>query len=300
MTEHALVFDIKRFAVHDGSGIRTTVFFKGCGMRCRWCQNPEGLNSEQQVVWLKNRCIHCGSCAAHALTGQMDYTNGVPVFHRDYDGDYDNLIRICPTGAICYDSRWYTVDELLAEIRKDEVFYHYGGGVTFSGGEPLLQGNFLIHCLQECRREGIHTAIETALFADPVILKGAAPYIDSFFTDFKCADPIRHKEITGTDNHLILENLSWILQNITVPITVRTPLIPGYTATKDNIAAIARFIAQHNPNAVYELLNYNELAPAKYEMTGLLYEPGERRRFTETEMEEFRHTARENGVYNVI
>ena len=295
----ALVFDIKRFAVHDGSGIRTTVFFKGCGMRCRWCQNPEGLEPKQNAVWLENTCLHCGTCAANALPGQMEFTDGSPRLNHAYAGSFDHLIHACPSGAIRYDSRYYTAEELMAEIRKDEVFFRHGGGVTFSGGEPLLHGAVLVECLKRCREEGIRTAIESALYADTETLKQVIPLVDEFFADFKCADPDRHREITGVSNERIKEHLKLVLHEAS-NVTIRTPLIPDYTASVENISAIAAFLAEQKPDVHYELLNYNELAPAKYPMTGRVYEPGQKKRFSEAEMENFRNAARSKGLTNVI
>ena len=298
--EKGLVFDIKRFAVHDGAGIRTTVFFKGCGMRCRWCQNPEGLTQMRQVIWLEHQCTHCASCRDSAEEGQLEFADGSPKLNRKYSGSFDNLIHACPSGAIRYDSTWYTAEELIKEIEKDRVFYRGSGGVTFSGGEPLLHGDFLIECLKRCRERGINTAIESALYADNKIVQAAAQYLDAWIVDYKCSDDRLHQRITGADPSLIKTNLAWILHNADVPVTVRTPLIPGYTADVENIRGIASFIAAHNPDVNYELLNYNELAPAKYEMTGRVYEPGERSRFSETEMEQFRIAARSAGLMHVI
>ena len=298
--EQALVFDIKRFAVHDGSGIRTTVFFKGCNMRCRWCQNPEGLEPVRHAVWLENRCLHCGTCMKERVPGQLEEKEGRIIPNRSYDGDFDRLVHDCPTGALCYDSRIYTTEELMNEIRRDEVFFRHGGGVTFSGGEPLLHWKAMKEVLQMCREADIKTAIETALFADPEAVREVLPLLDEVFADFKCRDDNRHREITGVSNVLIMCNLEYVLQNAKGKVTVRTPLIPGYTASHENIAGIASFLAALRPDVTYELLNYNELAPAKYKLTGMIYEPGERKRFSDAEMEKFRSTARENGLRNVI
>ena len=295
-----LVFDIKRFAVHDGPGIRTTVFFKGCGMRCRWCQNPEGLEPVRHAVWLEHRCLHCGTCLKEALPGQLEQCGERIRVNRTDTENWDSLIHACPSGALCYDSRYYTPEELMREIRKDEVFFRYGGGVTFSGGEPLLQGERLKELLEMCRAAGIKTAVETALYADPKILADILPLTDEVFADFKCRDETLHRKITGVSNRRILENLAVVLQKAEGNVTVRTPMIPGYTASHENVAAIASFLRMYRPEVPYELLNYNDLAPAKYKLTGMAYEPGTRKRFSEEEMEAFRITARENGLQTVI
>ena len=156
----ALVFDIKRFAVHDGHGLRTTVFFKGCPLRCRWCQNPEGLETTRQVLYFKTKCIHCRYC--QQFNEHIDYRDR-PYF-KENQNDFTDVIKACPSGAIQYDSKEYDLDDLLSKIKEDEVFYKHGGGVTFSGGEPFMQGNFLIEILKRCKEEKIHTAIETSFY----------------------------------------------------------------------------------------------------------------------------------------
>ena len=147
----ALVFDIKRFAIHDGSGLRTTIFFKGCPLRCLWCQNPEGLNTQRQVIYFKNKCIHCRCC--QQFKEQINYQNDRPYFQNHQD--FDQVIKTCPSGAIQYDSQEYTLDKLMNKIKEDEVFFQHGGGVTFSGGEPFMQGEFLIEILKRCQKEKI-------------------------------------------------------------------------------------------------------------------------------------------------
>lgn len=297
----ALVFDIKRFAVHDGDGIRTTVFFKGCPLRCKWCQNPEGLRAARQPVYLKNQCIHCGRCKAAARPGQLEWKDGAPVLNHQYPGHFDEVVYACPAAAIRYDSTPYDLDTLMEKIREDAVFFK-SGGVTFSGGEPFLQGHFLEDILKRCKAEGFHTAIESSFFADPTLVKACAPYLDRIFADIKILDPAGHRHATGRDNTQILENIAWLLDSPEHrdKVIIRTPLIPGYTATKENIGGIARWISGHYPGVKYELLNYNPLASAKYEMTGQDYSLPPHPMFTGDEMNAFRQTARDNGVMNLI
>lgn len=298
----ALVFDIKRFAVHDGDGIRTTVFFKGCPLRCKWCQNPEGLKAARQPVYLKNQCIHCGLCRAAAHNGQLDWVDGGPVLNHQYPGNFDAIVDICPAAAIRYDSTPYDLDSLMEKIREDAVFFKSGGGITFSGGEPFLQGHFLEQILKCCKAEGFHTAVESSFFADPQLVKLCAPYLDRIFADVKILDADLHREATGHDNQVILENIAWLLNSPEHrdKVIIRTPLIPGYTATKENIGAIARWISGQYPDVKYELLNYNPLASAKYEMTGQDYSLPDHAMYTAAEMEDFRQTARDNGIRNLI
>lgn len=302
ISETGLVFDIKRFAVHDGDGIRTTVFLKGCPLRCRWCQNPEGLEPERSILYLKSRCMHCGCCRRAAVHKEVGWNENGPVPDRSFRGSFENVIRACPTGALTYDSESYTLEALMDRIRADRVFYRENGGVTFSGGEPLLQGEFLLEVLKRCRKEGIQTAVETSLYVNPETLRKVIPFLDRIFADVKILDGKRHEELTGRGNGRILENVRLLLESqARERVIIRTPLIPNMTASEENIRGIAAFIAGIDPDVRYELLNYNVLAPAKYEMTGRTYglETG-LKQFREEEMERFRHAAEEGGVVHLI
>lgn len=301
-TNEAYVFDIKRFAVHDGDGIRTTVFFKGCPLRCKWCQNPEGLEARPQPVYLKNQCIHCGICNRLKHKGQLEWDGVGPVLNHAWPGGFDEIVDACPSAAIRYDSQVYDVEALMEKIREDEVFFKGRGGVTFSGGEPFLQGHFLEEILKRAKAEGLHTAIESCFFADPALVKSCAPYLDRIFADVKILDPTKHQEATGRDNARILENIAWLLnsEEHRDKVIIRTPLIPGYTASEENIAAISSWISRHYPDVKYELLNYNPLASSKYEMTGKEYPLPAYKMFTADQMEAFRTIAREHGVKHLV
>lgn len=298
-TSKALVFDIKRFAVHDGDGLRTTVFFKGCPLRCKWCQNPEGLDPKREPIYMKSQCIKCGYCLKNSMNEQVTWKDG-PVFDRK-KGNYDKIVDGCPSGAICYDSKYYTLDELLEKIKSDEVFFRHNGGVTFSGGEPFMQGKFLIDILKACKKEGINTAIESSFFTDLELVKEAAQYLDRIFADMKVFDEDNHKEATNQSNEKIKENIQWLLQSEHKDkVIIRTPLIPGYTANKENIAKISSWISNLYPDVKYELLNYNPLAESKYEMTGRTFSLPHYKVFTKQEMDGFKACARENGIKNLI
>ena len=300
-SEKLLVFDIKRFAVHDGDGIRTTVFLKGCGLRCQWCQNPEGLEKKRDVLYLKNKCIHCQLCRKAALSDQLTWKEDHPVINHSYRGNQDNIVDICPSGALHYDSEWYTPDELMKEIHKDEAFFRHGGGITFSGGEPLLAGDALITVLKQCQKEGIHTAIETALYVPEETIRKAAPYLDQMYCDMKIFDPLTHQKLTGRDPSLIRKNLKWLLTSEHASkVTVRTPLIPGMTDSPENIYDITSWISHLYPEVKYEMLNYNELASAKYPMTGRTYLPGSLKKLSEKQLDSLRQTAMNAGIHNLL
>lgn len=299
-TSKGLVFDIKRFAIHDGAGLRTTIFFKGCPLRCKWCQNPEGLKSKKQPIYFENHCIHCQLCQKASQLGEVVYQNDRPYFKQG--ANMDPIIQACPADAIRYDAREYTLEEIMEEIKKDEVFFRQRGGVTISGGEPFLQFDFVIELLKACKKAGIHTAIESSFYTSKEKVNGVLPYLDQIFCDLKEMDPAKHIEFTQVDNQPILENIRRLLESDKKEqVIIRTPLIPGYNGTKENIAAISRFLASIYPEVQYELLNYNPLASAKYAFYDFDYEIKEPiQPFTRAEMNEFRAVARQNGIKNIV
>lgn len=301
-TSKALVFDIKRFAIHDGHGLRTTVFFKGCPLRCKWCQNPEGLTSKRRLLYLKNNCIHCQRCRQIAKPGQMEYVNEQPHFNFNYDGSFDNLIKYCPSGAIRYDSQEYDVASLIEKIKADKVFFRDDGGVTFSGGEPLMQGEFLVEILKRCKEEGIHTAIETTLFGSWELIEKILPYLDLIYVDLKIYDEKKHQEYTNVSSKMIKEHIKYILESKHKDkVIIRTPLIPQMSATDDNIINITTFLINIYPEVKYELLNYNPLASSKYELVDLEYGVDKQyKMFTKEQMQHFYDLVYQIGLKNLI
>lgn len=301
-TSKGLIFDIKRFALHDGEGVRTTVFLKGCPLKCQWCQNPEGIESIRLPVFLASECISCGLCAQHATKGQLGYHHGRPYLNYDYQGSFANVIDICPSRALRYDSFYTSIDELVAMICQDQVFFNHGGGVTFSGGEPLQQFEFLKAVLDRCQQLGINTAIETTFIAKWNQIEAILPLVDQVFVDLKLFDETMHLHYTGGSVALIKQNLT---RALTGPyrdrIVVRTPLIPGITATTKNLEAIAKFLLALDPDVKYELLNYNYLASSKYRRYGREYLLDENLdRFSKDQMENFRAIAQNQGISNII
>lgn len=297
-TSEALVFDLKRFAVHDGAGIRTTVFLKGCPLRCVWCQNPEGLEARRQPVFLKKQCIGCRSC----LKAQdMDW-NGGPMLDHSGRTDYSLAMEACPAAAIRWDSKKYSLDDLFEEMLKDQVFFRQGGGITFSGGEPLMQADAVKELARRAREAGIHTAIESSFFCDNAKVREVLPYMDQIFCDCKLLDEQEHERYTGVSNKVILENIAWMLSqpSLRERVTVRTPLIPGITATDENIKAVCSYVSGLFPGVKYELLNYNPLASAKYEMTGRTWTLDKLKPFSKEEMAHFEKAAGEAGIVNLI
>lgn len=245
------VFDIKEFTVHDGPGSRITVFLKGCPLRCRWCHNPEGLSAAPQLMVQKNGCTGCGACFA-------------PCEHPACQ-PFGRCLHACPNGLLkCSGQEWESAD-LAAHLQKHQSFFAMtGGGITLSGGEPLMQADFVCDLVD--RLEGIHTALQTSGYADPAVYRRVVDRFDYILQDIKLVDSALHRRYTGVDNALILQNIAY-LKASKKQFVFRMPMIPGITDTPENIAA-AKELAGGYP---LEFLDYNPLAGAKYEMLGMTY-----------------------------
>lgn len=259
----ANIFDVKRFGVNDGDGIRTVLFIKGCPLQCKWCHNPEGISSDINLWRMTGRCVNCGSCIAAFSRGALTADDkGISIDDKKCNlcGD---CVNACPTGAMLPDSESMSVDEAIEEIERDKVFYGENGGVTLSGGECTASPEFSLAVLKSCRERGIHTAIETCLHAPPGVMREFAENTGSIIADIKLIDPQRHKEATGIDNALILRNFEYLAKN-KKDLLVRIPLIPGYTADEENISGIAEYIASINTDIPVELINFNPMCTGKY------------------------------------
>lgn len=264
-----MIFNIQKCSIHDGSGLRTLVFFKGCPLRCPWCANPESQSYECDIVEYLSKCIGCGMCRKRC-----------PVSAIGEDGriDRERCLKNCTACTdICYAEarrnvgKTYSIDELFEEIKKDKVFYDIkGGGVTFSGGEPLTHGKYLEQIARKCRENRINVCVESCGCSKFESFEGALPYIDAMFLDIKLIDSEKHKEITGFGNEQILENIRRISE-YGIPITIRTPVVPGYTDSPENIAGIARFVSTLPSVSEYELLVYHNLGESKYGALGRDY-----------------------------
>lgn len=291
----ARISDIQKFSLHDGPGIRTTVFFKGCNMRCVWCHNPETYSARPDLMFWQSKCIGCGACYLACRTGALEKKDG-----RRYDPE--KCIRcgacaeVCAPQALKMVGRTMSVEAVMETILRDRDYYaSSGGGVTLSGGEVLLQAEFAAQLLKACKEHGLSTAIETNLSLPFAKLELLLPYLDRIYCDLKIMDDAKHIRFTGLSNRIVLENLEKLKQT-DIPITVRTPIIPGFTDDEENIAAIAGWLHDHARVEQYELLNYNPLAEAKCEELGIPYTPGRLQRKTRADMAKLASAAGKAGI----
>lgn len=262
------IFDIKPFAVHDGPGIRTTVFMKGCSLRCCWCHNPEAISSMPEVGFHPQRCIACEMCVeACRYDAQKSDADG-RTFNRALCTACGACVEACPTDALVYHGRTMTVEEVMEEISKDAVYYrHSGGGVTVSGGEPLLQEAFVVALLEACREEGLHTAVDTCGQVQWQAFERVMALTDLFLYDVKHATADRHRELTGTANDRILENLRK-LNDAGAPIEVRYPVVPDVNDDRACVEGIGKALEGMQSVQAIRLLAYHDLAGSKYASVG--------------------------------
>ena len=266
-----MIFNIQKCSVHDGDGLRTLVFFKGCPLRCPWCSNPESQSYEKEIMESQVRCIGCGACETVCPQSAISKTEEGFLINRDLCTQCFRCTDRCYAESKRVVGEDYSVEALYKEIAKDRVYYAmYGGGVTFSGGEPLTHPAFLREIAKKCRENDINVAVESCGYGTYDAFKEALPYINSMFLDIKHIDTDIHKTLTGVGNELILGNIKAIA-DFGIPITIRTPLIPGLNDTAKNIQGIATFLSPL-PNVVaYELLPYHSFGESKYKALGIPY-----------------------------
>ena len=291
------IFEIKRFAVHDGPGIRSTLFLKGCPLRCPWCQNPEGMRREIRLWHRPADCLLCGSCAAACPNGALQLDERVHV-DQARCRCCGKCVDACPVGAMSLDGREISSADAAEMLMEDRVFFHDGGGVTLSGGEVFAQWRFALDILERCKAEGADTAIESCMFVSPEVLERFISVVDHFIMDIKYMDPETHRRVLGTDNGVILENHARLMAR-GADVLVRTPLIPGYTATAENIRAIAHYLANADPDAKYELLNFNPLCRSKYAALERDY-PVAGAALPAAEMDGYYDILRQEGIRHII
>ncbi|MBS7614331.1 glycyl-radical enzyme activating protein [Candidatus Bathyarchaeota archaeon] len=270
-TAKGTIFDIQRFSVHDGPGIRTTIFLKGCTLRCFWCQNPEGIHLKPEVMFYPDRCIYCGNCLLACPNKAHVVKEDAHVFLREKCTACGKCAQTCYAGALVLVGREMTVDEVVDEVLRDKVFYETsGGGVTLSGGDPIVQYSFSRALLKKCKKVGLHTAIETAANCQWKILASLLPMLDLVMMDIKHVDSEKHKKATGVSNKIILNN-AVRLSKTKKPLILRVPIIPGFNDTKSEVEAIAEFVKEFSNLEYLELLPFHRLGEGKYKALGLEY-----------------------------
>lgn len=270
-----MIYNIQRFSLHDGPGIRTTVFLKGCPLRCAWCHNPESQRIRPQLSLFESRCLRCGQCFALCPCHQL--ADGAHTVDFQACTACGRCVDGCAAGALEILGRETTAEEAAEEALRDLPFYQTsGGGVTLSGGEPTMQADFAAELLARVRAAGVHTALETCGHAPWTSFGKLLTHLDMILYDVKQMDGDKHKAYTGVDNGLILDNLRRLCsRDVHAEIVVRTPVIPGYNDQPENFAALADFLKGMERIPRVELLPYNELAGSKYPRLGMTYSPGE-------------------------
>lgn len=259
----AMISDIKRFAVHDGDGIRTTVFLKGCPLKCVWCHNPESIDFKPQLAYYENKCISCGECVFVCPSGAHKITQEGHIFERDLCVACGKCEISCLGQALKFYGKEMTVDELLPILLEDKDFYETsGGGVTLSGGECLMQADFCAELLQMLKKEGINTAVDTCGYVPKESIDKVLPYTDTFLYDIKAIDENVHIKCTGKSNRLILENIKYI-DSLDKSIEVRIPYVPNYN--DNQIKQIADFLKGLKNSIKVRILPYHNYAGSKYE-----------------------------------
>ena len=266
-----LVFNLQRYSIHDGPGIRTTVFLKGCPLCCAWCHNPEGMSPRPEIVVVESRCAGCGECRRACPFGVSLGGEGALPTHHEQCQLCGACVEACPTGARQMIGRTMNVPEVLQEILKDRLFYESsGGGVTFSGGEPLLQPHFLCALLEACRTHRLHTALDTTGFGCTEHLLAAAALSDLVLYDLKVFDETRHRTLTGVSNRGIRENLK-ALDRVHRNVWIRLPVVPGFNDDLAELKQIAEFVAGLRSVTLVNLLPFHRTALHKWQRLGLVH-----------------------------
>ena len=300
----ATIFQIQKFSTEDGPGIRTTVFFKQCPLKCVWCHNPESIPKESQLEWFKHKCIGCKTCIETCSEAALIFLEEGLEIDREKCTGCGDCAEECPSGALHLLGEEWGINDLFYEIEKDKTYYiESKGGITVSGGEPTSQPNFILNFLKKCKENEISTALDTCGYANPNIYEKLLPFIDLVLFDIKEIDSNKHKEYTGVSNEKILENAIYISQYLKEKgkkMWIRTPIIPKYTATKENIKGIGEFIVNKLSNFPerWDLLSFNSLCVDKYSRLGMDWILKDESLMTKEEMEILLDIAKKTGVKN--
>ena len=270
-----LIFDIKRYAINDGPGIRITIFFKGCLLNCKWCHNPESIPRQQQKMYSSDKCIGSLECIEHCPNNAITLTPNGIVTNADLCAMCGKCAEVCPTKAMEMTGELMSVEQIMKQIKRETLLMDTSsGGVTFSGGEPLLHHEFLVELLEACGKENIHRCIDTTGYASKEVLLDVADRSEHFLYDLKMMDSDKHKKWTGVPNEKILENLQ-LLASIGMHLNIRIPLIKGINDDDENIYESAKFIAAlDGDKPIVNILPYHNIAEKKYTKLGKQYDEG--------------------------
>ncbi|POP46274.1 glycyl-radical enzyme activating protein [Superficieibacter electus] len=290
-----VLFNIQRYSLHDGPGIRTIPFFKGCPLACKWCSNPESQRPQPELIYKKNDCIRCGKCIEVCPQNALSPDN--PYFvDRERCVQCGECTKVCPTQALEMKGKRMTVNEVIRELQKEEnLFRRSGGGVTLSGGEPLAQPEFARELLKACKAKGWHTAIETTGFTTKEVVEDVFPWIDLALTDIKAINPTVHEQNTGVNNSRILENLLRI--SFITKVIVRIPLVPGVNDNEEEIRSIAEFAKLMSGVDTIHLLPYHTFGENKYTLLGRIYPMGDTPSLAENKIEKLKKIIESMGFH---
>ncbi len=296
----AEITNIFHLSSHDGYGARTTLFFKGCSLRCVWCHNPETIAAMREIVWKRELCIGCGECATQCQREALNLGSQTNFIDRSKCVTCGKCADICPSKAMHFSSKTYTAEDVASVIRKDKpLFQSMNGGVTFSGGEPALQHKFIIEVINTLNDPTIKYALDTCGQAPFEAYENLIPRMDQILFDIKEMESEKHRMFTGNSNELILSNLSKIVaqietQKLPTKLWIRTPLIPNHTASMENIAAIAKYLNNINPSILerWEICCFNNLCTDKYRQQGLEWKLAQYALFTSDEAAKYLNIAK--------
>jgi len=290
-----VLFNIQRYSLHDGPGIRTIPFFKGCPLSCKWCSNPESQRPTPELIFKKSDCIRCGKCIEACKQQALSVSNAFFI-DRERCIQCGKCTQVCPTQALEMKGKRMTVADVMRELQKEENLYRRsGGGITLSGGEPLAQPDFARELLKACKEKGWHTAMETTGFTTPEVIADVFPYVDLALTDIKAINPAIHLANTGIENSQILENLLRI--SFLTKTIVRIPVIPGVNDNPEEIHNIAEFARLMSNVDTLHLLPYHSFGENKYGLLGRIYPMGEADSIAESKMELLKREVESSGFH---
>lgn len=293
-----MVLDILRFSLHDGPGIRTTVFLKGCPLKCLWCHNPESISPSPEIGYFSNRCIHCGACSEVCPTNAQSMENGLHVYNRELCMNCYKCVDACSFDSLRIYGHEMSVQEVLEEVEKDKNYYiESGGGITVSGGEPLFQPQFTMEILKGAKVCGIHTCIETSGFASISVLKKVLPFTDYFLFDYKASED-RHQSLTGVKYGTILQNLEYLMSK-DVSIELRCPLIPGINDSPKYLLGIAELTSKFGKSLPIRIMPYHNTGNGKLERFGYIKQMKDIENLSEKQVQKWLYELKNLGV-NVL